>query len=135
MGHRISLPKSSKQGEFAFLLKSVKFSQKTEMTKNLFYFSVQGCSQRHRGLPVGFFKHLPLALLRRDRGHETLSQVFQISNSRSLQLVSNLRQHSILWIHFRYSSSTQTELIGLETVSAEVKKIKNVELPFKSVDN
>ena len=38
MGHRISLPKSSKQGEFAFLLKSVKFSYKTEMTKNLFYF-------------------------------------------------------------------------------------------------
>ena len=38
MGHRISLPKSSKQGEFAFLLKRVKFSYKTEMTKNLFYF-------------------------------------------------------------------------------------------------
>ena len=87
MGHRISLPKSSKQGEFAFLLKSVKFSYKTEMTKNLFYFILfylLGCSQRHRGLPLGFFKHLPLALLRRDRGHETLSQVFQISNSRSL---------------------------------------------------
>ena len=85
MGHRISLPKSSKQGEFAFLLKSVKFSYKTEMTKQfLFYFSLRGCSQRHRGLPVGFFKHLPLALLRRDRGHETLSQVFQIPNSRLL---------------------------------------------------
>ena len=33
MGHRISLPKSSKQGEFAFLLKSVKFSYKTKMTR------------------------------------------------------------------------------------------------------
>ena len=134
MGHRISLPKSSKQGEFAFLLKSVKFSYKTEMTKNLFYFILftrlfSTPSWPPRGL-LQALATCPAQTGSRPRNSQSgLSNIKQPLAVVCFQLEATFDSLDPLSLFvFR---------TRLETVSAELKKKKkiNVKLPFKSVNN